>query len=42
MNKLSNPTVTGETVQEFSSLGNEEKSDIKDVGGFAGGYLRKP
>ncbi len=30
---------TGETVKEYAKMTREEQSDIKDVGGFVGGYL---
>lgn len=30
---------TGETMREYSRMSKEEQSDIKDVGGFVGGYL---
>ncbi len=30
---------TGESVKEYAKMSREEQSDIKDVGGFVGGYL---
>ena len=30
---------TQETMAEYKAMGTEQKSDIKDVGGFVGGYL---
>ena len=30
---------TGESVKEYLKMSREEQSDIKDVGGFVGGYL---
>lgn len=39
--RLSDPTVTNETVAEYKSLSKAEKGDIKDVGGFVGGYLKQ-
>ena len=30
---------TGESVKEYMKMTREEQSDIKDVGGFVGGYL---
>lgn len=30
---------TGESVKEYQNMTREEQSDIKDVGGFVGGYL---
>ena len=31
---------TGESVSEYMKMTREEQSDIKDVGGFVGGYLK--
>lgn len=39
MKRLETPTRTGETVAEFKGLNKAEKSRLKDVGGFVGGYL---
>lgn len=41
MKRLETPTRTGETAAEFKSLNKAEKSRLKDVGGFVGGYLAK-
>ena len=36
--RLSTTTKTPETVAEYKAMGREQQSDIKDVGGFVGGY----
>ena len=33
------PTITNETAAEYAKMTREEQSNIKDVGGFVGGYL---
>ncbi|MDD3400727.1 MAG: virulence-associated E family protein [Eubacteriales bacterium] len=38
--KLSQPTRTPETEQEYKSLAKAQRDEIKDVGGFVGGNLR--
>ena len=35
------PTVTNETVAEYLHMSREEQSNVKDVGGFVGGYLNE-
>lgn len=44
--KLSRPVVTGETLKEYKAFSRDDKSKVKDVGGYVGGYLsgarRKP
>lgn len=35
----SNFTVTSETVSEYARMSREQQSNVKDVGGFVGGYL---
>lgn len=46
INKLNTPVRTTETVKEWTKLSKEDRSAVKDVGGFVGGYLldgrRKP
>lgn len=39
--RLSNTTRTSETVAQYKKMSKAERSDIKDVGGFVGGYLIK-
>ena len=39
VNRCSQTKRTGESVKEFLKMTREEQSDIKDVGGFVGGYL---
>lgn len=38
LDRLSKETRTPETVAEYKAMGREQQSDIKDVGGFVGGY----
>lgn len=40
LTRLSNPVVTNETYSEYKSADKQTKSNIKDVGGFVGGYLK--
>lgn len=37
--RLQVPTKTQETVAEYKRMGQRERGEIKDVGGFVGGYL---
>ena len=39
--RLSTTTKTPETVAEYKAMGREQQSDIKDVGGFVGGYCNE-
>lgn len=39
--KLSKPTITHETQSEFQGLDKSRQDEIKDVGGFVGGYLKE-
>lgn len=39
IDKCSNTMRTNETLAEFSAMNKDEQSQIKDVGGFVGGYL---
>ena len=39
LNKLQKTTRTGETIKQFLALKKNEQDNIKDVGGFFGGYL---
>lgn len=38
LDRLANTTRTAETMAEYKAMGKERQSDIKDVGGFVGGY----
>lgn len=38
--RLKKPVVTGETLKQFLAASKAERSSIKDVGGYVGGYLR--
>ena len=38
LDRLAKETRTPETVAEYKAMGREQQSDIKDVGGFVGGY----
>lgn len=38
LDRLSTPTRTPETVAEYKAMSRAQQSDIKDVGGFVGGY----
>ena len=38
LDRLSTTTRTPETVAEYKAMGRDQQSDIKDVGGFVGGY----
>lgn len=38
LDRLTKETRTGETVAEYKAMGRNQQSDIKDVGGFVGGY----
>ena len=38
LSRLENTTRTPETVAEFKAMTRDQQSDIKDVGGFVGGY----
>lgn len=38
LSRLTKETRTPETVAEYKAMGREQQSDIKDVGGFVGGY----
>ena len=40
LDKLSRPTRTRETVAEYAAMGKAERDDVKDIGGFVGGYLK--
>lgn len=39
VNKCAETRRTGESVKEYQKMSREEQSDVKDVGGFVGGYL---
>ena len=38
LDRLAKETRTSETVAEYKAMGRNQQSDIKDVGGFVGGY----
>ena len=40
LDKLSRPTRTRETVAEYAAMGKAERDNVKDIGGFVGGYLK--
>jgi len=39
--RLANTTRTPETVAEYKAMGRDQQSEIKDVGGFVGGYCNE-
>jgi len=39
VDKLKEPVITKETLREYRNMTKDEKSEVKDVGGFVGGYL---
>lgn len=41
LKRLSDPTRTPETMAEYNAMTRDQQSDIKDVGGFVGGYCNK-
>lgn len=40
LEKLARPTRTRETAAEYAAMGKAERDDVKDIGGFVGGYLK--
>ena len=40
LDKLSRPTRTRETAAEYAAMGKAERDNVKDIGGFVGGYLK--
>ena len=38
--KLSDPVITDDTMEEYAAMTNEERTNIKDVGGYVGGECR--
>lgn len=38
--RLSKPTRTQETLAEYASMSKTQKAEVKDVGGFVGGYFK--
>lgn len=38
LDRMATPTRTPETVAEYKAMSRDQQSDIKDVGGFVGGY----
>ncbi len=41
MQKLAQTVRTKEDLTEYNKMSKYEQADIKDVGGFVGGYLRR-
>src|SRR5574344_628621 len=39
LNRCADTERTGETAKEYAKMARDEQSNIKDVGGFVGGYL---
>ena len=40
LDKLANTTRTRETVNDYAAMTKAERDNVKDVGGFVGGYLK--
>ena len=41
LDRLNTPTVTQEHYNEYTKMSKGKRDDIKDVGGFVGGFLKK-
>lgn len=41
LQRLATPTITQETVSDYKKMPKSRQDDIKDVGGFVGGWLKK-
>jgi len=41
LDRLSRETRTAETMAEYRAMGRDRQADVKDVGGFVGGYCRE-
>ena len=41
LQRLATPTVTQETVSDYKKMPKSRQDDIKDVGGFVGGWLKE-
>ena len=41
VSQLSKATVTKETASEYKRMNKSQQGDVKDVGGFVGGYIPK-
>ncbi|MGX7196747.1 VapE domain-containing protein [Enterococcus olivae] len=41
LQRLNTPTVTQETVEDYKKMPKSKQDDIKDVGGFVGGWLKE-
>lgn len=41
LERLNTPTVTQETVRDYQKMSKSKKDNIKDVGGFVGGFLKQ-
>ena len=40
VDRLKHPKITEETIDEYRAMTNEQRTEIKDVGGFVGGRLK--
>jgi RecA-family ATPase len=40
VDKLKHPVVTDESIDEYKAMTNEQRTEIKDVGGFVGGKMK--
>lgn len=40
LNRIGNPTITAETYEQFKSMSDEQKNNLKDVGGFIAGETK--
>ena len=40
VDRLKHPKITEETIDEYRTMTNEQRTEIKDVGGFVGGRLK--
>lgn len=40
LDKLKHPIVTSESIDEYRAMTNEQRTEIKDVGGFVGGRMK--
>lgn len=41
LDRMANTTRTPETMAEYKAMGREQQSEVKDVGGFVGGYCKE-
>ena len=40
LNRIGNPTITAETYEQFRGMSDEQKNNLKDVGGFIAGETK--